>query len=51
MVVDVKTGDDNAGVVYRVKSTGSSTEHCVTPYEGVTLSDRVSFIFTDCCLF
>ena len=31
-----------SGVVYRVKSTGPSTELCETPYESVTLSDRVS---------
>ena len=30
-----------SGVVYRVKSTGHSTEPCGTPYESVTLSDRV----------
>ena len=31
-----------SGVVHRVKSTGPSTEPCGTPYESVTLSDRVS---------
>ena len=40
-----------SGVVYTVKSTGPSTEPCGPPYESVTLSDRVSSIFTDCCLF
>ena len=40
-----------SGVVYKVKSTGPSTEPCGTPYESVTLSDRVSLIFTDWCLF
>ena len=34
-----------SGVVYRVKSTGPSTEPCGIPYESVTLSDRVSLIF------
>ena len=42
-------------VVYRVKSTCPSTEPCVTPYESVTVSDKVSLIFMDCmdywCLF
>ena len=32
-------------VVYKVKSTGPSIEPCRTPYENVTLSDRVSSIF------
>ena len=27
-----------SGVVYKVKSTGPSTEHSGTPYESVTLS-------------
>ena len=40
-----------SGVVYRVKSTGPSTEPCGTPYEIVTLSDIVSLIVTDWCLF
>ena len=40
-----------SGVVHRVKSTGPSTEPCGTPYESVALSDRVSLIFTDWCLF
>ena len=40
-----------SGVVYKVKSTGPNTEPCVTPYEIVTLSDRVSLIFTDWFLF
>ena len=41
MVVYVKTGDNSAlnGVVYRVKSTSSSTEPCGTPNESVTLSE------------
>ena len=30
-----------SGVVYRVKSTGPSTEPCGTPYKSVTLSDSV----------
>ena len=30
-----------SGVVYKVKSTGPSTEPCVTPYESVALSDSV----------
>ena len=38
-------------VVYKVKRTGPSTEPSGTPYESVTLSDRVSLIFTDWCLF
>ena len=29
------------GVVYKVKSTGPSTEPCGPPYESVTLSDSV----------
>ena len=29
------------GVVYRIKSTDPSTEPCGTPYESVTLSDRL----------
>ena len=36
---------------YKVKSTGPSTEHCETPYESVTLSEKVSLIFTEWCLF
>ena len=40
-----------SGVVYRIKSTGLSTEPCETPYESVTLSDRVSLFCTDWCLF
>ena len=40
-----------SGVVYKVKSTGPKTEPSGTPYESVTLSDRVSLIFTDWCLF
>ena len=40
-----------SGVVYMIKSTGPSTEPCGTPYESVTLSDRLSLIFTDWCLF
>ena len=31
-----------SGVVYKVKSTGPSTEPCGTPYESVTLSEKVS---------
>ena len=38
-------------VVYKVKSTDASTEPCGTPYESVILSDRVSLIITDWCLF
>ena len=30
-----------SGVVYKVKSTGPSTEPCGTPYESVTLSEKV----------
>ena len=40
-----------SGVVYKVKSAGPSTEPCGTPYESVTLSEKVSLIFTDWCLF
>ena len=40
-----------SGVVYRIKTTGPSTEPRGTPYESVTLSDRLSLIFTDWCLF
>ena len=40
-----------SGVVYRIKSTGPSTERRGTPYESVTLSDRLSLMFTDWCLF
>ena len=40
-----------SGVVYRVKSTGPSKEPCGTPYESVTLSARMSLIFTDWCPF
>ena len=36
-----------SGVVYKVKSTGPSTEPCGTPYECVTLSEKVSLFFTD----
>ena len=36
-----------SGVVYEVKSTGPSKEPHGAPYESVTLSDRVSLIFTD----
>ena len=46
----VKTGD-NSAVVYRIKSTGPSTEPRGTPYVSVNLSDRLSLIFTDWCLF
>ena len=38
-------------VMYKVKSTGPSTESCGNPYESVPLSDKVSLIFTDWCLF
>ena len=38
-----------SGVVYKVKNTGPSTEPSGTL--SVTLSDRVSLIFTDWCLF
>ena len=38
-------------VVYEVTNTGPCTEPCGTPYESVTLSDGVSLIFTDWCLF
>ena len=34
-----------SGVVYKVKSTGPSTEPCGTPYESVTLSEKKSLIF------
>ena len=34
-----------SGVVYKVKSTGPSTEPCGTPYESVTLSELVSLIW------
>ena len=34
-----------SGVVYKVKSTGTSTEPCGTTYESVTLSEKVSLIF------
>ena len=40
-----------SGVVYRIKSTGPSTEPSGTPYENVTLSDRLSLFFADWCLF
>ena len=40
-----------SGVVYRIKSTGPSTEPRGTPYKSVTLSDRLYLIFTDWCLF
>ena len=36
-----------SSVVYKIKNSCPSTEPCGTPYESVTLSDRVSFIFTD----
>ena len=45
MVVYVKNRDKSAGVVYKVKSTGPSTEPCGTPYESMTLSEKVSLIF------
>ena len=32
-----------SGVVYRIKSTGPSTGPRGTPYESVTLSDRLFF--------
>ena len=35
-----------SGVVYGIKSTGPSTEPRGTPYESVTLSDRLSLILT-----
>ena len=40
-----------SGVVYKIKSTDPSTEPRGAPYESVTLSDRVSLIYTDWCLF
>ena len=40
-----------SGVVDRIKSTGPSTEPSGTPYESVTLSDRLSLFFTDWCPF
>ena len=52
MVVCVKTRDIALrGVKYKVKSTGPNTGPCETPYESVTLSDRVSLIFTVWCIF
>ena len=39
------------GVVYKIKSTGPSTKPCGTPYKSVTLSEKVSLIFTDWCQF
>ena len=36
-----------SGVVHRIKSAGPSTEPRGTPYESVTLSDRLSLILTD----
>ena len=53
MVVYVKTKIIAlSGVVYKVKkNTGPSTEPCGTPYESVTLSEKVSLIFTNWCLF
>ena len=36
-----------SGVLDRIKNTGPSTEPRGTPYERVTLSDRLSLIFTD----
>ena len=38
-----------SGVVYKVNSTGPNTEQCGTPYESVTIWQRV-FIFLDWCL-
>ena len=39
-------------IVYMLKSTGHSREPCKTPYsESVTLSDRVSLLFTNCVYF
>ena len=35
-----------SGVVYKVKSTGPSTEPCGTPLESVTLFEKVSFLRT-----
>ena len=40
-----------SGVVYGIKSPGPSTEPHGTPYESVTLSDRLFLIFTGWCLF
>ena len=34
-----------SGVVYRIKSTGPSTEPRGTPYKSLTLSDTLSLIF------
>ena len=34
-----------SGVVYRIKNTGPSTEPHGTPYESVTLSDRLGAYF------
>ena len=34
-----------SGVVYKVKSTGPSTEPCGTPYESVTLSEKCLYFF------
>ena len=36
-----------SGVVYRIKNTGPSTKPRGTPFESVTLSDRLSLIITD----
>ena len=33
-----------SGLVYKVKSTGPSTEPCGTPYESVTLSECLYFL-------
>ena len=55
MLFYVKTKDIIAlsGVVYKVKSSGASTEPCETPYESVTISDSVFnlSVFTEWCLF
>ena len=40
-----------SGVVYMVKSTGTSTEPGGTPYESVILSGRVCLFFTDWCQY
>ena len=52
MVFFVKTGDNSvAWCSVQGKNSGPGTDPCGTPYESVTLSDRMSLFFTDWCLF
>ena len=52
IMIYVETGLHTASnVVYKVKRSGPSVEPCGTTYDSVTLSEKISLIFKDWCLF